>query len=200
MRRAISSTTRRSRVAITISHLRFGPEPIRSTYLITKANFVACHQFQFLERIDVLRCRGRRRDFLLNTPFGPDEIWQHLPRKMQETIIEKKLQFYVIDGYAVARAAGMGGRINTIMQTCFFAISGVLPREEAIAADQEGHQEDVRQARRRSRAEELRRGRRRRWRTCTKSNVPATASSQPFDILPAVPERRRQFVRDVLGR
>ncbi|MGB7844572.1 MAG: pyruvate:ferredoxin (flavodoxin) oxidoreductase, partial [Candidatus Acidiferrum sp.] len=120
--------------AITVSHLRFGPDPIRSTYLITKANFVACHQFQFLDRIDVLAAAEPGATFLLNAPFGSEEIWQHVPRQVQETIIKKKLRFYVIDGYTVARAAGMGSRINTIMQTCFFAISGVLPREEAIAA------------------------------------------------------------------
>jgi len=120
--------------AITVSHLRFGPDPIRSTYLITRANFVACHQFQFLDRIDVLAAAETGATFLLNAPFGPDEIWQHIPRQVQETIIKKKLRFFVIDGYTVARAAGMGTRINTIMQTCFFAISGVLPRDEAIAA------------------------------------------------------------------
>ena len=120
--------------AVTVSHLRFGPDPIRSTYLITKANFVACHQFQFLDRIDVLAAAEAGATFLLNAPFGPDEIWQHIPRQVQETIIKKKLRFFVIDGYTVARAAGMGTRINTIMQTCFFAISGVLQRDEAIAA------------------------------------------------------------------
>ena len=120
--------------AITTSHLRFGPKPIRSSYLITKANFVACHQFSFLERIDMLKCAEPGATFLLNSPFGPDEVWDKLPRLVQQQIIDKKLKFYVIDGYEVAKATGMGGRINTIMQTCFFAISGVLPREEAIAA------------------------------------------------------------------
>jgi len=120
--------------AVTVSHVRFGPDPIRSTYLISKANFIACHQFQFLDRIDVLTGAEVGATFLLNTPFGPDEIWDHIPKQAQETIIKKKLKFFVIDGYSVARAAGMGTRINTIMQTCFFAISGVLPREQAIAA------------------------------------------------------------------
>ncbi len=119
--------------AITTSHLRFGPKPIRSSYLITKANFVACHQFSFLERIDMLKVAEPGATFLLNSPFGPGEIWEHLPRTVQREIIDKKLKFYVIDGYEVAKKTGMGGRINTIMQTCFFAISGVLPREEAIA-------------------------------------------------------------------
>ena len=120
--------------AITTSHLRFGPKPIHSSYLITKANFVACHQFSFLERIDMLKAAEPGATFLLNSPFGPDEVWDHLPRLVQQQIIDKKLKFYVIDGYEVAKQTGMGGRINTIMQTCFFAISGVLPREEAIEA------------------------------------------------------------------
>jgi pyruvate-ferredoxin/flavodoxin oxidoreductase len=120
--------------SVTTSHLRFGPNPIRSCYLITRANFVACHQFNFLERIDVLRHAEPGAVFLLNSPFGKDEVWDHLPRPVQEEIVRKKLQFYVIDGYAVGKETGMGMRINTVMQTCFFAISGVLPREEAIAA------------------------------------------------------------------
>jgi pyruvate-ferredoxin/flavodoxin oxidoreductase len=120
--------------AITTSHLRFGPRPLRSSYLIDKASFVACHQFSFLERFDVLKAAEPRATFLLNSIFGPDEVWNHLPRRVQQQIIDKKLKFYVIDGYEVANKTGMGGRINTVMQTCFFAISGVLPREEAIAA------------------------------------------------------------------
>jgi pyruvate-ferredoxin/flavodoxin oxidoreductase len=120
--------------AITTSHLRFGPRPLHSSYLITKASFVACHQFSFLERIDVLKAAEHGATFLLNSIYGPDEVWDHLPKTVQRQIIGKKLKFYVIDGYEVAKKAGMGGRINTIMQTCFFAISGVLPREDAIAA------------------------------------------------------------------
>jgi pyruvate-ferredoxin/flavodoxin oxidoreductase len=120
--------------AVTTSHLRFSKKPIRSTYLISRANFVACHQFSFMERLDVLKCAEPGSTFLLNSPFGPDEVWDNLPRSAQKTILEKKLRFYVIDAVEVARAAGMGGRINTVMQTCFFAISGVLPREEAIAS------------------------------------------------------------------
>jgi len=119
--------------ARTISHLRFGPRPIRAPYLIRKANFVAVHQFVFLERYRVLDAAEEGATFLLNAPFGPDEVWDHLPRSVQEEIIRKRLKFYVIDAYSVARETGMGVRINTIMQTCFFAISGVLPREEAIA-------------------------------------------------------------------
>ncbi|MFB3852475.1 MAG: pyruvate:ferredoxin (flavodoxin) oxidoreductase [Vicinamibacterales bacterium] len=119
--------------AITISHLRFGPRPIRSSYLIRKANFVACHQYVFLDRYDVLAYAQPGAVFLLNSPLGAEETWNDLPREVQEQIIEKRLKFYVIDAYKVAKDTGMGTRINTIMQTCFFAISGVLPRDEAIA-------------------------------------------------------------------
>jgi pyruvate-ferredoxin/flavodoxin oxidoreductase len=118
----------------TVSHLRFGPEPIRASYLIERANFIGCHQAAFLERLDVLARAEARATFLLNTPFAPDEVWNHLPRQVQQQIIEKQLRFFVIDAYSVAREAGMAERINTIMQTCFFAISGVLPRNEAVAA------------------------------------------------------------------
>ena len=120
--------------SITISHLRFGPKPIRAPYLIGDgdANFVACHQFSFLERIDILKYAAPNAVFLLNSIYGPDEVWDHLPREVQSDIINKHLKFYTIDAYEVAEKTGMGGRLNTIMQTCFFAISGVLPREEAI--------------------------------------------------------------------
>ena len=117
---------------VTISHLRFGPRPIRSSYLIRKASFVACHQFVFLDRYDVLEYAAPDAVFLLNSLHGPEAVWNHLPREVQEQIIEKQLKFYVIDGYEVAKRTGMGVRINTVMQTCFFAISGVLPRDEAI--------------------------------------------------------------------
>ena len=119
--------------AMTISHLRFGPRPIRSTYLVKKAQFVACHQWPFIERFDLLELADEGATFLLNSHFGPDEVWDQLPREAQQSIVDKKLKLYVIDAYTVARETGMGRRINTIMQTCFFAISGVLEREEAIA-------------------------------------------------------------------
>ncbi|NJN64024.1 MAG: pyruvate:ferredoxin (flavodoxin) oxidoreductase, partial [Acidobacteria bacterium] len=119
--------------AMTVSHLRFGPKPIRSTYLLDSANFVACHQDIFLERYDMLAKAKPGGVFLLNTALGPDEVWDSLPKLHQGRIIEKKLRFYVIDAIKVAEAADMGRRINTVMQVCFFAISGVLPREEAIA-------------------------------------------------------------------
>ena len=117
----------------TVSHLRFGPDPIRSTYLIQSANFLACHQFVFLEQADMLKYAAKGATFLLNSPYGKDEVWDKLPKSVQEQIIKKQLKFYVIDGYKVAQQTGMGSRVNTIMQTCFFAISGVLPREDAIA-------------------------------------------------------------------
>jgi len=118
--------------AITVSHLRFGPRPIRSTYLIRRASFVACHQFEFLDKQDVLKYAKRGATFLLNAPYEPGEVWDRMPREVQQALIDRGLKMYVIDATKVARAAGMGGRINTIMQTCFFAISGVLPRDEAI--------------------------------------------------------------------
>ncbi len=118
----------------TVSHLRFGPEPIHSTYLVSEANFVACHQPVFLERYDILKEAVPGGTFLLNTPWGPDEIWSKLPRVYQQHMVNKKLKMYVIDAVKVARDSGMGGRINTVMQVCFFAISGVLPAEEAIEA------------------------------------------------------------------
>ena len=183
--------------SVTVSHLRFGPNPIRSSYLISKASFVACHQFQFLERMDVLAGAAPGATFLLNTPFGPEEAWNHLPRKAQQTIIEKKLKFYVIDAYSVARDAGMGTRTNTVMQTCFFAISGVLPREEAIAAIKNAIRETYGK----------------RGEAVVGKNfaavdhalahlypvaVPDRVTSA-FDILPPVPDKAPAFVRNALG-
>jgi len=120
---------------VTMSHLRFGPQPIRAPYLVefNQANFVACHQFSFLERVDMLKYAKTRATFLLNSLYGPEEVWDYLPVEVQKDIIEKQLKFFVINGYEVAEKTGMGGRMNTIMQTAFFAISGILPREAAIA-------------------------------------------------------------------
>lgn len=118
--------------SMTTSHLRFGEKPIRSAYLIDQADFVACHQFVFLEKQDMLKYARKGGTFLLNTSYGPNEVWHHLPRKVQEQLIEKEMNLYVVDAYEVARNTGMGRRINTVMQTCFFAISGVLPQDEAI--------------------------------------------------------------------
>jgi pyruvate-ferredoxin/flavodoxin oxidoreductase len=118
--------------AVTVSHLRFGPRPIRSTYLIDRANFVACHQFHLLETMDVLKVAADGATFLLNSPYPADRVWGELPREVQQHIIDKRLKFYVVDGYGVAQDTGMGARINTAMQSCFFALAGILPREEAI--------------------------------------------------------------------
>jgi pyruvate-ferredoxin/flavodoxin oxidoreductase len=183
--------------SVTTSHLRFGPDPIRSTYLISNANFVACHQFQFLERMDILSATAPGAVFLLNSPYGPEEIWQHLPLKTQETILKKKLKFYVIDGYTVARDAGMGNRINTIMQTCFFAISGVLPRDEAI--------EQIKKA--------IKKTYGKRGDAVVQQNFAAVdaalshlhevklpeKATATFDILPMLPLQAPDFVRNVLG-
>ncbi|MDZ8026157.1 MAG: pyruvate:ferredoxin (flavodoxin) oxidoreductase [Nostoc sp. DedQUE11] len=119
--------------SMTVSHLRFGKEPIRSTYLIDQANFIGCHHWGFLERIDVLKAATHGAILLLNSPYDADSVWENLPIKVQQQIIEKQLKLYVIDANQVARESGMGGRINTIMQVCFFALAGVLPQEEAIA-------------------------------------------------------------------
>jgi pyruvate-ferredoxin/flavodoxin oxidoreductase len=119
--------------AVTISHLRFGPGPIRSSYLVRNANFVACHQFEFVNRYDLLEHAAEESDFLLNTSYGPEQVWEQLPRELQEQIVAKRIRFHVIDAYRLAREIGLKGRINTIMQTCFFAITKVLPIEQAIA-------------------------------------------------------------------
>ncbi len=118
--------------AITVSHLRFGPDPIRSSYLVQTAHFVACHQWPFLEQYDILASILPGGTFLLNSPFLADEVWDKLPERVQSRILERKVKLFVIDAMKVAKETGMGGRINTIMQTCFFAISGVLERSEAI--------------------------------------------------------------------
>ncbi|MFZ0489591.1 MAG: pyruvate:ferredoxin (flavodoxin) oxidoreductase [Salegentibacter sp.] len=118
--------------AQTVSHLRFGPEPIFSNYLINTADFVACHQFNFIEKYDILKKVKKGGTFLLNSPFSKEEIWDELPQKMQEEIVENELEFYVVDATKVAHEAKLGKRTNTVLQTCFFAISGVLPKDEAI--------------------------------------------------------------------
>ena len=120
--------------AMTVSHVRFSPGPIRAPYLIEAADFVACHQFEFTEKIDLLERVKTGGTFLLNTDYGPDEVWDKLPREMQQDIIGKKLKFFVIDAYDVAGKAGMGRRINTVMQVCFFALAKVLPVDEAITS------------------------------------------------------------------
>jgi len=118
--------------SLTVSHLRFSEQPIRSTYLINSANFVACHHFHYLEKYDILKDVEQGATFLLNAPFATEEVWNNLPKKIQEEIIEKQLKLYVINASKVARETGMGSRINSILQTCFFAISNVMPKDEAI--------------------------------------------------------------------
>lgn len=182
----------------TVSHLRFGPEPIPAPYLIESANLVACHQFVFLDQVDILKYAKPGAVFLLNSsPWKPEEVWDRLPRRVQEQIIEKKLKFYAIDGSRVALEAGMGSRVNTIMQTCFFAISGVLPREEAIAKIKAAIQktygrkgEEIVQKNHRAvdmTLEHLR-----------EVPVPSAPTSRR-EIPPPVPEAAPLFVRDVLG-
>ncbi|RMH37514.1 MAG: pyruvate:ferredoxin (flavodoxin) oxidoreductase [Deltaproteobacteria bacterium] len=120
--------------AVTVSHLRFGPRPIQSAYLIRRASFVACHQWSFIDKVDVLERAAPGATLLLNAPYEPDELFDHLPVELQRDIIDKRIRVYAIDATRVAQQAGLGRRINTVMQTCFFAISGVLPVDRAIAA------------------------------------------------------------------
>ena len=183
--------------SVTVSHLRFGPDPIRSTYLISKASFIGCHQFAFLERMDVLAAADQGATFLLNAPYAPDEVWNHLPRKVQQQILDKGLRLFVIDAYKVAREAGMGGRINTVMQTCFFAVSGVLPHDEAIAAIKAAIQDTYGK-----RGEAIVRNNFAAVDTTLahlhEVTIPASATST-IDVLPPVPSHAPAFVRDVLG-
>ena len=183
--------------AITISHLRFGPHPIHSTYLITEANFAACHQPIFLERYDMVKPLVEGGTFLLNTPYGADEIWDKLPRSMQESLIAKRARFYVIDATSVARKVGMAGRINTIMQVCFFALSGVLPKEAAIEQIKNSIIKTYKSKGDEVVAMNLRAV------DGTLDNlyevkVPESVSSQ-IVLPPPVPEKAPEFVRNVLG-
>ena len=118
----------------TVSHLRFSPRPIDSTYLISKARFVACHQFNFVETVDLLSVAEKGATFLLNSPYDSSEVWDHIPGNLQQQIIDKDIAFWVVDGNSVATEAGLGGRVNTVLQTCFFALTDLLPTEEAIEA------------------------------------------------------------------
>ncbi len=183
--------------SVTTSHLRFGPKPIRSSYLINRANFVACHQFTFLDRFDVLKYADTGAVFLLNSPFGADEVWNELPATVQKEIIARKLRFYVIDGYKVAKETGMGGRINTIMQTCFFAISGVLQREEAITA--------IKKAIKKTYGKRGEAVVQQNWAAVDSTlvnlfevRVPTSVTSA-HDIRPAVPDAAPEFVKNVLA-
>jgi pyruvate-ferredoxin/flavodoxin oxidoreductase len=181
--------------SITVSHLRFGPNPIHSTYLVDSANFVACHQFHFLERYDMLKYAIPGAVFLLNSPFGPDEVWDQLPREVQKQIVEKKLKFYVVDAVKVAKETGMGGRINTIMQTCFFAVAGILPRDEAIAQIKNsikktyGSKGDAVVQKNYEAVDKT-------LANLFEVKVPGTVSSQ-LQMLPAVPAEAPEFVQQV---
>jgi pyruvate-ferredoxin/flavodoxin oxidoreductase len=184
--------------SMTTSHLRFGPNPIRSTYLITRASFVACHNFSFLEKMDVVEAAMPGAVFLLNSPYPAAEVWDHLPKTTQQEILRKKIEFYVIDGYKVAREAGMGSRINTIMQTCFFAISGVLPREEAIEQIKKaiyktyGKRGEAVVAKNYAAVDHA-------LAHLEKVELPSAASSG-FDLIPSISDKAPEFVRKVLGQ
>ncbi|MDR3279659.1 MAG: pyruvate:ferredoxin (flavodoxin) oxidoreductase [Synergistaceae bacterium] len=182
---------------ITTSHLRFGPNPIYASYFVHHANFIACHQFSFIERYDMLKNAVEGATFLINSPYNKDEVWDHIPLKVQQRIIDKKIKFYTIDAITIAKDTGMGGRINTIMQTCFFAISGVLPKDEAIAAIKKS----------------IKKTYGRKGDNVVKQNIdavdstlanlfevriPAEATAR-FDVRPAVADNSPTFVRQVLA-
>ncbi len=185
---------------MTESHLRFGPKPIQAPYLIGRgdANFVACHQFSFLEKYDMLKYAKPGGVFLLNSIFGKDDTWDNLPSEVQQTIIDKKLRFFIIDAYEVAKETGMGVRINTIMQTCFFAISGILPKDEAIA--------EIKKY--------IKKTYGKRGETVVKQNFAAVDSSlenmfevkvpekvnSELHMSSPVPDKAPEFVKDVLGK
>ncbi|MGA2064892.1 MAG: pyruvate:ferredoxin (flavodoxin) oxidoreductase [Thermoguttaceae bacterium] len=184
--------------SVTTSHVRFSPRPIKGSYLVHRANFVACHQFHFTERIDMLSMAVPGATFLLNSPYGPDEVWDHLPVEVQRQILDKRLRFYVVDAYRVAREAEMGVRINTVMQTCFFKLANIIPADEAI-----GHiKAEIKKTYGKKGGETI----------IQRNNaavdgalaalyevrVPARATSQ-LHMVPPVPADAPPFVKDVLG-
>lgn len=184
--------------SVTTSHVRFSPRPIKGSYLVHRANFVACHQFHFLERIDMLSMADPGATFLLNSSYGPSEVWDHLPAEVQKQIIDKKLKFYVVDAYDVARNADMGVRINTIMQTCFFKLANVIPADQAIVLIKEAIKKTY--------------GKKGGAKVIDKNNAavdaalaslhevkyPAQVTSK-LHMVPAVPANAPAFVKDVLG-
>ncbi|ACK69708.1 pyruvate flavodoxin/ferredoxin oxidoreductase domain protein [Gloeothece citriformis PCC 7424] len=185
--------------SVTVSHLRFGPHLIRSTYLVTQANFIACHQWEFVDQFDLLETAIPGSTFLINSPYSKDEVWEHLPRPIQQQIIDKNLKVYVVNAYQVAREAGMGGRINTVMQVCFFALSGVLPREQAI--------EQIKKS--------IRKTYGKKGEDIVRMNIlavdstldhlyqvtiPDRVSENAQDWKPVIPDTAPEFVRNVLGK
>jgi pyruvate-ferredoxin/flavodoxin oxidoreductase len=184
--------------SITVSHLRFGPQPIRSTYLIDKANFIGCHHWGFLERIDVLKSAVNGATLLLNSPYDADTVWEYLPQKVQQQIIDKQLKFYIINANQVARESGMGGRINTIMQVCFFALAGVLPQTEAITKIKKA----IEKTYGKKGTEVVQKNLQAVDNTLTnlhKVDIPHFSSPTPNSLLPTPLENAPEFVRDVLG-
>jgi pyruvate-ferredoxin/flavodoxin oxidoreductase len=182
---------------VTVSHLRFGPKPIQSTYLISQADFVALHQFTFLERMNVLKHAKPGGTFLLNSPYAAEDVWERLPLTIRREIVEKGLKFYVVDGYEVAKQCGMGRRINTIMQACFFAISGILPKKQAI--------EKIKQAIEATYGKRGKKVVQQNFKAVDMAldylhevDVPKSVGDG-FDLLPPVPPEAPEFVRDVLG-
>ena len=184
--------------SVTESHLRFGPDEIHSPYLIAKADFVACHLFPFMERIDILKYASEGATFLLNSPYPADETWDLLTYEVQKVIIEKKLKFVVIDAYTIATELGLGARINTIMQTGFFILGGVLPKEEAIAAIKDSIKKTY--GRRGEKVVKMNES----AVDATEENlheiaVPAEPTSK-LHMIPPVPVDAPEYVRDVIGR
>jgi pyruvate-ferredoxin/flavodoxin oxidoreductase len=183
--------------AVTVSHLRFGPNLIRSTYLINQANFIACHQSIFLEKLEMLKDAAHGATFLLNSTEAPDQVWGKLPLEAQEQIVRKGLKFYVINAFKVARDSGMGGRINTVMQTCFFALSGVLPKDEAIAQIKKAIEKTYGKKGANIVQMNL---------TAVDNTlenlfeVPVGDANSPLRRLPAMPSNAPDFVRDIEGK
>ena len=182
----------------TVSHLRFGPKKIHATYLINRANFIGCHQFRFVETMAVLERAAPNATFLLNSPYSADQVWEKLPRSLQQTIIAKKIKFYVIDGYQVAQTSGMGGHINIIMQVCFFALSGVLPRTTAIAK--------IKAAIKNTYAAKGEAVLQKNYAAVDNTlvnlvevKVPNKVTSN-FDVMPAISEQAPEFMRNVIGK
>ena len=184
--------------SVTTSHVRFSPRPIKGSYLVHKANFVACHKFEFTERIDMLSMALPGATFLLNSPYGPEEVWDHLPCEVQRQIVDKKLKFYVVDAYKVAQEAELGVRINTVMQTCFFKLANVIPAEEAIAEIKDqvkktyGKKGGGLIVERNARAIDMALA------GLHEVKTPSAVTSK-FNVVPPVPSHAPTFVKEVLG-